>query len=911
MQLFIVISCLCSLMGCFVFGEEISFREKWKSQIKVGLADGKHLVDIFSTEPRSKVFNQINLMTNFIGTVDSLASFIQEFNPKTEQKMFKELKKTFTDINRKLELSTDRGFGRDLREIYFELRNIEFSFVILNRFLEKLEELKCTKQDECEAGLQWTIRLFKNDFDIVDNYRHILMATLNGTRFSKMSLLQQVKETSGCNEKTILKFGANLLLKLFKADQIMIVYGKLAKTNTNSISEIRSWTRDMYEFRTALLGVVQECSSKKVCKAKCQNGKCVHLSMENRDMCCCPHYYDGIHCQIHNQVILAMDTVAVMSTLNQVPKADDIIDLKLATNFLIASMKCISFAYETIQKVNTEAIQTHVLTTSDLGPFYNTYLSMNYLITSARLIIKCDKIVTHEYKKSKLSRIAFHLQKILYKIYSYFSNRRDEDTFQPESLLARVIKRNKNEACTSDFKRKIDNLWRQFHVAQANGFSVLLQVRNALDPHSPKVLSLFEQRVKDQIQLSTESTCSAEITHSTNVHCDKFHLMKDMNIENMCMKGYTRKGTRFIRCNNITSDCIPCNCNTTGSVSPICNPETGQCNCREHFLGKNCDIAIKQDCKWSDWVSWSVCSKTCGMGGKQTRSRHIVLPQKGSGKKCQGEKVETRTCFKRCCNGAFECKDSSKCLMGIKCQSCNCDHRGSISGRCQHINGVCSCKPYYHGRRCQELKPNAPKDCSDLDKKMNKSGIYKIFPDSRSGFKVYCDMETDGGHWTVIQRRMNGKTNFYRGWKEYENGFGDLNEEYWLGNDKIHRLTTGGKYVLRIDLEDFKGNTPYAKYKHFSISNSSKKYKLTVSGYSGTAGDSLAYHNGRTFSTKDDNRGKCAVNYTGSWWYGGCYHSNLNGQYKGKNAAGISWYHWKSQYDSIKTSIMMIRMGNV
>lgn len=37
----------------------------------------------------------------------------------------------------------------------------------------------------------------------------------------------------------------------------------------------------------------------------------------------------------------------------------------------------------------------------------------------------------------------------------------------------------------------------------------------------------------------------------------------------------------------------------------------------------------------------------------------------------------------------------------------------------------------------------------------------------------------------VFQRRINGKTDFYRGWNEYENEFGDLNAEYWLGNISI------------------------------------------------------------------------------------------------------------------------------
>jgi hypothetical protein len=42
-----------------------------------------------------------------------------------------------------------------------------------------------------------------------------------------------------------------------------------------------------------------------------------------------------------------------------------------------------------------------------------------------------------------------------------------------------------------------------------------------------------------------------------------------------------------------------------------------------------------------------------------------------------------------------------------------------------------------------------PKDCSDLKNKHSKSGVYRIFPDNINPFKVYCDMVTDGGSWTV------------------------------------------------------------------------------------------------------------------------------------------------------------------
>lgn len=56
-------------------------------------------------------------------------------------------------------------------------------------------------------------------------------------------------------------------------------------------------------------------------------------------------------------------------------------------------------------------------------------------------------------------------------------------------------------------------------------------------------------------------------------------------------------------------------------------------------------------------------------------------------------------------------------------------------------------------------------------------------------FQVFCDMETSGGGWTIIQRRKSGLVSFYRDWKQYKQGFGSIRGDFWLGNDHIHRLS--------------------------------------------------------------------------------------------------------------------------
>ena len=175
---------------------------------------------------------------------------------------------------------------------------------------------------------------------------------------------------------------------------------------------------------------------------------------------------------------------------------------------------------------------------------------------------------------------------------------------------------------------------------------------------------------------------------------------------------------------------------------------------------------------------------------------------------------------------------------------------------------------------------------------------------------ILCDTVTEGGGWIIIQRRSTGDVDFYRDWDIYKRGFGNLDTDFWLGNENIHIITSSGEYELRVELR-YQGQSKFAVYDRFSLAGESDNYRITLGKYSGTAGDSLTGHNGQQFSTYDrdnDNRsgGNCAETYTGAWWYHSCHNSNLNGKWQAVDYKGLTWYSFTTG-NPVSFSEMKIR----
>ncbi|XP_076001569.1 fibrinogen gamma chain [Genypterus blacodes] len=244
-----------------------------------------------------------------------------------------------------------------------------------------------------------------------------------------------------------------------------------------------------------------------------------------------------------------------------------------------------------------------------------------------------------------------------------------------------------------------------------------------------------------------------------------------------------------------------------------------------------------------------------------------------------------------------------------------------------------------------EIQPTTGTDCQDVaNKGATTSGLYYVKPaKAPQQFLVYCEIDTFGRGFTIIQRRRDGSVDFNKNWIQYKEGFGYLSPddttEFWLGNEKIHLLTAQATipYVLRVELTDWAGNKRNADYAVFRVGPEADMYRLTYAYYfGGDAGDAFdgfdlgddpsdkfhTAHNGMQFSTydKDNDKyaGNCALQDGSGWWMNRCHAAHLNGKYyqggryTAKDAGdhgfdnGIIWLTWHDRWYSMKETSMKI-----
>ncbi|KAH3778517.1 hypothetical protein DPMN_179981 [Dreissena polymorpha] len=281
--------------------------------------------------------------------------------------------------------------------------------------------------------------------------------------------------------------------------------------------------------------------------------------------------------------------------------------------------------------------------------------------------------------------------------------------------------------------------------------------------------------------------------------------------------------------------------------------------CDADLCNTNCQTKV--DGKWGSWTAWSLCTSLCYL----TRTRACDNPAPlHNGRDCAGLTMQTHDCY---------------------------------TDQCQ------------------------PKDCSELlsSGAARRSGVYNITtPVTQMKIQVYCDMETEGGGWTIFQRRFNGSEDFYRNFSDYENGFGSVHAEHWLGLKYVYEITSQGSYQLRVDILRSNGSRGYDVYGEFSLQPGTN-YTLNIGSrlrsnnvdtsysFSDVDGGSPA---GNAFSTYDHavTGSNCSGQYKAGWWFNRCFdYINLNSLYRpGQSATDCMAYD--SRFCLAASTIMFKRV---
>ncbi|XP_060559444.1 neurogenic locus Notch protein-like [Ruditapes philippinarum] len=353
-------------------------------------------------------------------------------------------------------------------------------------------------------------------------------------------------------------------------------------------------------------------------------------------------------------------------------------------------------------------------------------------------------------------------------------------------------------------------------------------------------------------------------------------------------------------CNNMcngsisaaTSQCVSNPCHH-GQCYDVSNGFV--CVCNHGYEGRQCDKLILP------------CASNPCMRGNCTNNNDrytCQCPQDYRGTKCEFKILpcELNPCMRGNCtneNNGYTCQ-CPQYYTGRNCETkiLPCESNPCMRGNCTNKNDgyTCQCPQDYTGTNCETRLLSDCYDLLNIDH-ANVSGVYYIkLWQSHTTIQVYCDMDTDGGGWTVFQRRFNGSVDFYKSFYEYENGFGSLDGEFWLGLAYVQEMASQGQSELRLDLKAADDSTAYETYQNFKSRSLANLYP----SYRSRRWNSSSY--------------SCAKTDHGGWWYNGCTLANLNGEYV--TPGTISSYHSGEggviyrefqEYKSLKETKMMFR----
>ena len=412
------------------------------------------------------------------------------------------------------------------------------------------------------------------------------------------------------------------------------------------------------------------------CKLVCQNaGQCTIYPYSSSQYCQCKPFYQGDLCQKHSKAELAKAVDSMLAVTLKLPVLSDVyFDIKDLRRF-------VGISFVNMQKGISNLESSMQRKFNQLSKTIHNKLKWAYFIVMYRTAIQTINYYAHrfeslpkEYKdKTKLEKRGKKLavsvlddnkgiRKALFQLNNLLLGKVNDPLLSHKPvLLAFMETRSKaGEPCTSAYKARVDNYWRQLLLLQQIGYMVWAQAREFAGKKSSFVSTTYKKNVKEQLSAIQKGTCKYSIKNSINVHCNGHYLHPGMTIQNKCKRNYYVDGSVQTSCKRKRSSCQACNCFPFGSRSQQCSNFHATCSCKPGFYGKKCN---NRDCVWTNWLPYGYCLN-CGYGSRKIRMRFIKVAKLGRGKVCRGRSYSYASCFRGCCRNKFHCSNRRKCLPG-------------------------------------------------------------------------------------------------------------------------------------------------------------------------------------------------------------------------------------------------------
>ena len=99
-----------------------------------------------------------------------------------------------------------------------------------------------------------------------------------------------------------------------------------------------------------------------------------------------------------------------------------------------------------------------------------------------------------------------------------------------------------------------------------------------------------------------------------------------------------------------------------------------------------------------------------------------------------------------------------------------------------YISKKILCKEISHFLLLEQFRTVNPRDCSDVPVGST-SGVYRIYPNNSDVIDVYCNMDIDGGGWTVCRCKRNLCGDGHQFHKYQQNEQSPLLLSHWIHKD--------------------------------------------------------------------------------------------------------------------------------